>query len=195
MLGSIDFAMTALSESVKVVVMPAIAAAGVTGAVDAYLRPLKYWSKTTNMLKSIFRHIFVSVREAANGLAEVWGEDAREIPGYREALLEIAVTLNGCKVGLRPGTGSRCAGKWEIEVFYTGVDDTPEPSRQHAVRLVGHRRQCRGDPPCPRTIESPRVLGPGDRDRKDTQAGRYSEDPPRARAGCDDHTPVADVER
>ena len=46
-LGSIDFALNALSESVKVVVMLGHSGCGaVTGAVDAYLRPLKFWSKT-----------------------------------------------------------------------------------------------------------------------------------------------------
>lgn len=41
-LGSIDFAINALSESVKVVVMLGHSGCGaVTGAVDAYLRPLK----------------------------------------------------------------------------------------------------------------------------------------------------------
>jgi len=47
-LGSIDFALSALSDSVKVVVMLGHSGCGaVTGAVDAYLRPLKFWSKTT----------------------------------------------------------------------------------------------------------------------------------------------------
>src|SRR5262245_41878315 len=45
-LGSIDFALNSLSESVKVVVMLGHSGCGaVTGAVDAYLSPLKFWSK------------------------------------------------------------------------------------------------------------------------------------------------------
>jgi carbonic anhydrase len=131
-LGSIDFAMSALSDSVKVVVMLGHSGCGaVTGAVDAYLRPLKYWSKTnSNMLKSIFRHIFVSVREAANGLTEVWGPDAREMPGYREALLEIAVTLNAAQSAYDLRLEVERAGKWEIEVFYTVYD-----TKNHRVSM------------------------------------------------------------
>src|SRR5689334_12610184 len=95
-LGSIDFAVEALSESVKVLVVLGHSGCGaVTGAVDAYLRPLKFWSRTTSpALRSILQKIFVSVREAANGLDEVWGPEAREQPGYREALIETAVGLN-----------------------------------------------------------------------------------------------------
>ena len=131
-LGSIDFAMTALSESVKLIVLLGHSGCGaVTGAVDAYLRPLKYWSKTTsNMLKSIFRHIFVSVREAANGLQEVWGPNARDLPGYREALLEIAVTLNAAQSAYDLRLEVERAGKWEIEVFYTVYD-----TRNHRVSM------------------------------------------------------------
>ena len=54
-------------ESVKVLVVLGHSGCGaVTGAVDAYLRPLKYWSKTTTpALRSILQKIFVSVREGA----------------------------------------------------------------------------------------------------------------------------------
>ena len=71
----------------------------VTGAVDAYLRPLKFWSQSTiaRSLRSILQKIFVAVREAANGLKEVWGPDARDMPGYREALIETAVCINAAQ--------------------------------------------------------------------------------------------------
>lgn len=61
--GSIDFALTGLSHSVRVVVVLGHSGCGaVTGAVDAYLRPLKFWSKSvTPMLRSLTQHIFVAV--------------------------------------------------------------------------------------------------------------------------------------
>ncbi len=73
--GSIDFALNALSESVKVVVMLGHSGCGaVTAAVDSYLMPLKFWSKsTTPMLRNIQEKIFVAVREAANGIEDAWG--------------------------------------------------------------------------------------------------------------------------
>lgn len=132
-LGSVDFALTALSESIKVVVVVGHTGCGaVTGAVDAYLQPLKYWSKSTaTYLKSIFRHIFVAVREAANGLSEVWGPDARDMPGYREALIEIAVTLNAAQSAYDLRLEVERAGKWEIEVLYSIYD-----TRTHRVNMA-----------------------------------------------------------
>jgi carbonic anhydrase len=119
-MGSIDFALTALSDSVKVVVMLGHSGCGaVTGAVDAYLRPLKFWSKNVSpMLRSITQRIFVAVREAANGMKEVWGPDARDVPGYREALIETAVCVNAAHAAFDLRQEVERAGKWEIEVLY-----------------------------------------------------------------------------
>lgn len=132
-LGSVDFALNALSESVKVVVVLGHTGCGaVTGAVDAYLEPLKYWSKSTAAyLKSIFRHIFVAVREAANGLNEAWGPDARDMPGYREALIEVAVTLNAAQSAYDLRLEVERAGKWEIEVLYSIYN-----TRTHRVNMA-----------------------------------------------------------
>ncbi|MBL9122588.1 MAG: hypothetical protein JNG90_03080, partial [Planctomycetaceae bacterium] len=98
-LGSVDFALNALSDSVRVVVMLGHSGCGaVTGAVDAYLQPRKFWSRSLSpMLRSIVQRIFVAVREAANGFKEVWGPDARNMPGYREALIESAVCINAAQ--------------------------------------------------------------------------------------------------
>jgi carbonic anhydrase len=119
-LGSIDFALNALSDSVKVVVMLGHLGCGaVTGAVDAYLSPLKFWSKSVSpMLRSITQRIFVAVREAANGMKEVWGPEAREVPGYRETLIDIAVCVNAAQSAFDLRQNVERYGKWEIEVLY-----------------------------------------------------------------------------
>lgn len=119
-LGSIDFALNALSESVRVVVMLGHMGCGaVTGAVDAYLRPMKFWSKSTPpMLRALLHNIFVAVRESANGLEQVWGEDARHMPGYREALIHTAVCVNAAQAAFNLRQQVEMAGKWEIEVLY-----------------------------------------------------------------------------
>lgn len=118
--GSVDFALDALSESVRVVVMLGHSGCGaVTGAVDAYLRPVKFWSRSVSpMLRSITQRIFVAVREAANGLEEVWGADARNIPGYREALIESAVCINAAQSAFDLRQEVERAAKWDIEVLY-----------------------------------------------------------------------------
>jgi carbonic anhydrase len=94
--GSIDYALTALADSIKVVVVLGHSGCGaVTAAVDAYLNPTKYSSaKTSFMLRSILHRIFVPVHHAANGLINVWGPEAPHMPGYRDALIESSVCLN-----------------------------------------------------------------------------------------------------
>jgi carbonic anhydrase len=94
--GSIDYALHALADSIKVVVVLGHSGCGaVTAAVDAYLQPMKYSSaKTSFMLQSILHRIFVPVHQAANGLRTEWGPDAPKMPGYREALIESSVCLN-----------------------------------------------------------------------------------------------------
>lgn len=144
-LGSIDFALNSLSESVKVVVMLGHSGCGaVTGAVDAYLQPLKFWSKSISAnLRGIVQRIFVAVREAANGLERVWGADARQRPGYREALIEIAVCLNAAQSAYNLHQEVERAGKWEIEVLYgvynlyTHRVSTPLQS-SHTVDVATH---------------------------------------------------------
>src|SRR6476620_2426746 len=119
-MGSVDFALTALSESVRVVVILGHSGCGaVSGAVDAYLRPVKFWSKAMSpMLRGLIQRIFVSVREAANGLEEVWGVDAKDMAGYREALIESAVSINAAMAAFDLRQEVERNAKWEIEVLY-----------------------------------------------------------------------------
>jgi carbonic anhydrase len=119
-LGSVDFAVEALSKSVKVVVVLGHSGCGaVSGAVDAYLQPLKFWSRSTSpALRSILQKIFVSVREAANELHVVWGPDARQSPFFRDALIETAVCLNAAQTAFALRQEIETDGHREIEVLY-----------------------------------------------------------------------------
>jgi carbonic anhydrase len=119
-IGSVDYALNVLSDSVKVVIVLGHSGCGaVTAAVDAYLKPLSFWSKSrTNPLRSILQRIFVAVREAANALTVVWGADAPSMPGYREALIETAVCVNTAQAAYDLHVEVERAGKWEIEVYY-----------------------------------------------------------------------------
>ena len=118
--GSIDFALNALSESVKVIVVLGHSmCGGVSGAVDSYLRPLKFWSKSTShSLRAILEKIFVAVRDGANAIEEVWGREAKEMPGYREALIETAVCLNAAQTAFDLRHQVELVGRWEVEVLY-----------------------------------------------------------------------------
>jgi carbonic anhydrase len=119
-LGSVDYALNALSESVKVLIVLGHSGCGaVTAAVDAYLKPLSFWSKSrSNTLRSILQRIFVAVREGANGINHVWGPEASTMPGYRDALIETAVCVNTAQAAYDLHVEVEKAGKWEIEVLY-----------------------------------------------------------------------------
>jgi len=155
-MGSVEFALNALTESVRVVVMLGHSGCGaVTGAVDTYLHPATFWSKPISpMLRSIVQRMFVAVREAANGLKEVWGPDARDKPGYREALIESAVCINVAQSAFDLRQEVERAAKWGIEVFY-GVHNI----RNHQVCMPV-------DPAAPRADENVR-LAPAPTDPRD----------------------------
>jgi carbonic anhydrase len=101
-LGSIDYSVRALAHSVKcVVVLGHLGCGAVGAAVDAYLEPHELWTKSASpFLRSIIQRIFVAVREADHGIEHVWGAKAREMPGYRKALADIAVCVNAAQVAL-----------------------------------------------------------------------------------------------
>jgi carbonic anhydrase len=146
-MGSVDFALNALSDSVRVVVMLGHSGCGaVTGAVDAYLKPTKFWSRSLSpMLRSLVQRIFVAVRESANGLKDSWGPGARDMPGYREALIEIAVCINAAQSAFDLRQEVERNAKWEIEVLY-GVHNI----RTHQVCMPV-------DPSAPRNDENVRL--------------------------------------
>jgi carbonic anhydrase len=122
--GTIDFSIRALSESVRVLVVLGHTNCGaVKGAVEAYLEPKRFWSRTNSpSLRQIFQHIFVAVRESDNALREVWGNDAPSQPGYREALTDMAVCLNAAHMAFTLRQQVEAEGQWDIDVLF-GVYD------------------------------------------------------------------------
>jgi carbonic anhydrase len=147
-MGSVDFALNALSASIRTVVMLGHSGCGaVTGAVDAYLRPTKFWARSlSSTLRGLIQRIFVAVRESANGIEEVWGANAREMPGYREALIETAVCVNAAQAAFDLRQEVERNGRWDVEVVY-GVHnirnhqvsmpvDPDAPPRDENVRLA-----------------------------------------------------------
>lgn len=122
--GSLDFSTVALKESVRIVVVLGHTNCGaIKGAVDAYLDPKKFWSKSYSPpLRLTFQRIFVAVRESDNALRDVWGEEARTLPGYREALIDMAVCLNAAHTAFALRQQVEGADNWEIGVLF-GVYD------------------------------------------------------------------------
>lgn len=122
--GTIDFSIGALSASVRVLVCLGHTNCGaVKGAVEAYLDPKKFWSRSNSTsLRLIFQRIFVAVRESDNALREVWGTDAPQQPGYKSTLTDMAVCLNAAHSAFGLKQQVETAGNWDIDVLYGAYD-------------------------------------------------------------------------
>ncbi len=95
-LGSIDYAVNAMSDSLKVLAVLGHSGCGaVTAAVDAFIEPSKYLSfASSHPLRAIVDRLFVAVRSGHQALETVYSQQVEERPGYRKALISVAVTLN-----------------------------------------------------------------------------------------------------
>jgi len=95
-LGSIDYAVSQLRESVKLMVVLGHSGCGaVTAAVDVFLKPAQYLAfATSHPLRTIIDRVVVVVRGAARALELAHGADVSHQVGYRRALIEITVAMN-----------------------------------------------------------------------------------------------------
>jgi carbonic anhydrase len=95
-LGSIDYAVRNLGQSLKLVVVLGHSGCGaVSAAVDAYLSPQDFVDIAfTHALRSLVDRIQIAVRGAAKALTSVGGPSIVSSPDYRENLIETAVYLN-----------------------------------------------------------------------------------------------------
>jgi carbonic anhydrase len=95
-LGSIDYAVRHLGQSLKLVVVLGHSTCGaVSAAVDSYLAPKNYAEIAfTHALRSLVDRIHTAVRAAADALERVGGRLVVRRSGYHRALLGVAVYLN-----------------------------------------------------------------------------------------------------
>lgn len=118
--GSVDYAVKEFSKSIKLIVVLGHSGCGaVTAAVDAYLDPKRFsMGNTSFVIRSVLDHIFVPVHHAAKGLLAVWGPDAANQPGYRDALIQSAVFLNAATAAFNLRVGNRQIHNAEVRVLY-----------------------------------------------------------------------------
>jgi carbonic anhydrase len=119
-MGSIDYALHALTDNVRcLVVLGHLGCGAVTATVDAYLEPHDLWSKgSSRALRTIVQRIFVAVCEADHGIRHVWGIHAPEAPEYRQTLIDIAVCVNAAQAAYDLRQEVERAGKRNLEVYY-----------------------------------------------------------------------------
>jgi carbonic anhydrase len=95
-LGSIDYALHHLGESIKLVVVLGHSGCGaVTAAVDAFLNPASYLGvASSHPLRAVVDRLLLPVRAAAQALEQAHGAQVTARDGYRRALIEATVALN-----------------------------------------------------------------------------------------------------
>jgi carbonic anhydrase len=94
-LGSMEYAARHLHSLKLAVVLGHSGCGAVTATVDAFLTPADYTQiVATQSLRAIVDRLFVMVRGASTSLAAVHGEAVVQRPGYRAALIDVAIALN-----------------------------------------------------------------------------------------------------
>jgi carbonic anhydrase len=110
-LGSFHYAISHLRKSLRLLVVLGHSGCGaLTAAVDVFLDPGGYLKIATNeQLRSIVDRQLIAVQASARALARAYGSDVMDRPGYREALIEAAITTNAALAAhsLRAALGGR----------------------------------------------------------------------------------------
>jgi carbonic anhydrase len=112
--GSLKYALEHLGSSLKLVVVLGHSQCGaVTEAVDVFLDPSGYLGLTAkHSIRGLVDRLQVVVQASAKRMASVFGADVARRPGYRDALIEVAVVTNAALAAhtLRREIGSDAAG-------------------------------------------------------------------------------------
>jgi carbonic anhydrase len=170
-LGSIDYAVSNLGQSLKLVVVLGHSSCGaVTAAVDSYLAPKNYAEiGFTHALRSLLDRIHIAVRGAASALEQVGGSRVSRRSDYREALLEAAVFLNAAitaydvqrELKIPPANDTRVVyGVFDLVIQHlrshprqespifadtpTGAEDLSQVADAIAASILGERPVARG---------------------------------------------------
>lgn len=136
-LGSLDFAVSHLGTVRALAVLGHTGCGAVSAAADVYLNPDSYLiAPGAPPLRQIVDSLVPAVRLAASKLERAWGPEVVAHPGYRAALVDLAVAINAAitanvvRNALRGAAGGDGHG---VEVFFgvyslgTGVVGLPAP--------------------------------------------------------------------
>ena len=123
-LGSIDYAVKHLQDSLQLVVVLGHSGCGaVSAAVDGYLSPHDFVDIAfTHALRSLVDRIQIAVRGAAKSLRAVAGDDRFTKKVYRDMLIEAAVYLNAAVTAHDLNREIRSLGNTKLRIVY-GVYD------------------------------------------------------------------------
>jgi carbonic anhydrase len=137
-LGSIDYAVQNLKQSLQLLVVLGHSGCGAaTAAVDTYLSPQDYPEVGfTHALRSLVDRLQIAVRGAAKAIERVCGDGVREQPDYRNALVEATVYLNAALTAFDVRREIAVLGASSVRVVYGvfNLDDQkvhPLPHHDH----------------------------------------------------------------
>ncbi len=123
-LASVEYALEHLSSGLRLVVVLGHSGCGaVTAAVDVYLTPLRFEEiGSTRSIRSLVDKLLLPVHAAARRLESAWGSEVTRRPGYRAALIEMAVCTNAAESALQLRRTATMLGAEKVEVAF-GVYD------------------------------------------------------------------------
>jgi carbonic anhydrase len=94
-LGSLNYAVANLPTVKMITVLGHTSCGAVSAAVDALLSPQVYLDVIHDpSLRAIVDALLAGVRMADQALVDTYGRDIRDAPGFRDALVDLAVTAN-----------------------------------------------------------------------------------------------------
>lgn len=94
-IGSLDYAVYHLASIRLLVVIGHTGCGAISAAADAYITPPSYMGITGDLsLRAIVDASMLAVSGAADALQQVYGDAVRRHPGFRAALIELAVIMN-----------------------------------------------------------------------------------------------------
>src|SRR5262249_51463946 len=95
-LGSLNYAIEHLGESLKLVVVLRHSGCGaVSAAVDIFLKPAGYLPLATNhALRGIVDALLAVVHASSRKLLEIFGPNVARRRGFRQALIEVSIVIN-----------------------------------------------------------------------------------------------------
>ena len=119
-MGSLNYAVDHLKDSLRTIVILGHSRCGaVSAAVDVHLEPAKYMEIMTQKdLRNIVDRTLVVIQLGATWLERVHGTEVIRRPGYRTALIEVAIVLNAALTAHGMRSGLNLAGRDGIDVVY-----------------------------------------------------------------------------
>jgi len=119
-LGSLKYAVDHLGGSLKIIVVLGHSGCGaVSAAVDAFLNPQTYLSfAAQHSLRGILDRLLVVINAAAIRMTAAFGPDVAHRPGYRAALIEVAVVSNAALAAYTLQQEIGAAGSHDIRAAY-----------------------------------------------------------------------------